>query len=244
MLRRETDCMLLRKEQEETQKDFPKDTCKGEPAGALWRRKLPRVVEDADPYAVGADSISARALFLCRTRPRANDVRPYRCCPILPRAHDFSTILHRFYKTDTNQPRCGTGTGEPMAGRQRQGLRADIAQDTAAAHAERDEAVVDTRVRQPEKIGIEGRLHRRAAGVKAGQHTVSRQHHHLRKANPMLPAARAAYTPYKTGLRPQWSLAAGQSNRPAALAALPTATHKGAHCSGRPRSAAMVRISG
>ena len=60
----------------------------------------------------------------------------------------------------------------------------------------------------------------------------------------MLPAARAAYTPYKTGLRPQWSLAAGQSNRPAALAALPTATHKGAHCSGRPRSAAMVRISG
>ena len=25
----------------------------------------------------------------------------------------------------------------------------------------------------------------------------------------MLPAARAAYTPYKTGLRPQWSLAAG-----------------------------------
>lgn len=26
MLRRETDCMLLRKEQEETQKDFPKDT--------------------------------------------------------------------------------------------------------------------------------------------------------------------------------------------------------------------------
>ena len=60
----------------------------------------------------------------------------------------------------------------------------------------------------------------------------------------MLPAARAAYTPYKTGLRPQWSLAAGQSNRPAALAALPTATHKGAHCSGRPRSAAMVKISG
>lgn len=26
MLRRETDCMLLRKEQEKTQKDFPKDT--------------------------------------------------------------------------------------------------------------------------------------------------------------------------------------------------------------------------
>ena len=26
VLRRETDCMLLRKEQEETQKDFPKDT--------------------------------------------------------------------------------------------------------------------------------------------------------------------------------------------------------------------------
>ena len=75
----------------------------------------------------------------------------------------FSTILHRFYKTDTNQPRCGTGTGEPMAGRQRQGLRADIAQDTAAAHAKRDEAVVDTRVRQPEKIGVEGGLHRRAA---------------------------------------------------------------------------------
>lgn len=66
--------------------------CRGEhcsPAGALRRRKLPRVVEDADPYTVGADSISARALFLCRTRPRANDVRPYRCCPILPRAHDF-----------------------------------------------------------------------------------------------------------------------------------------------------------
>lgn len=29
MLRRETDCMLLRKEQEETQKDFPKDTLVG-----------------------------------------------------------------------------------------------------------------------------------------------------------------------------------------------------------------------
>ena len=29
MLRRETDCMLLRKEQEKTQKDFPKDTLQG-----------------------------------------------------------------------------------------------------------------------------------------------------------------------------------------------------------------------
>ena len=55
----------------------PRILCRDEPAGALWRRKLPRVVEDADPYAVGADSISARALFFCRTRPRVTNARPY-----------------------------------------------------------------------------------------------------------------------------------------------------------------------
>ena len=34
----------------------------------------------------------------------------------------FSTILHRFYKTDTNQPRCGTDPGQPVPGGQGQGL--------------------------------------------------------------------------------------------------------------------------
>ena len=33
----------------------------------MRRRKLPRVIEDADPYAVGADSISARVLFVPHT---------------------------------------------------------------------------------------------------------------------------------------------------------------------------------
>jgi hypothetical protein len=35
-----------------------------------------RVVEDADPYSVGADSISARESFRCRELAREADVRP------------------------------------------------------------------------------------------------------------------------------------------------------------------------
>ena len=38
----------------------------------------------------------------------------------------FSTILHRFYKTDTNQPRCGTDPSQPVPGGQGQCLRTDI----------------------------------------------------------------------------------------------------------------------
>lgn len=34
------------------------------------------VVEDADPYSVGADSISARESFRCRELAREADVRP------------------------------------------------------------------------------------------------------------------------------------------------------------------------
>ena len=43
------------------------------------RQPLPsRVVGDADPYAVGADSISARKACHCRRRPRATIGRPYK----------------------------------------------------------------------------------------------------------------------------------------------------------------------
>ena len=35
-----------------------------------------RVVEDADPYSVGVDSISARESFRCRELAREADVRP------------------------------------------------------------------------------------------------------------------------------------------------------------------------
>jgi hypothetical protein len=35
-----------------------------------------RVVEDADPYSVGADSISARGSFRCRELAREANVRP------------------------------------------------------------------------------------------------------------------------------------------------------------------------
>ena len=39
-----------------------------------------------------------------------------------PVPRKISTILHRFYKTDTNQPRCGTDPGQPVPGSQGQGL--------------------------------------------------------------------------------------------------------------------------
>ena len=41
--------------------------------------QAPRVVGDADPYGVGADSISARKACHCRRRPRAANGRPYTC---------------------------------------------------------------------------------------------------------------------------------------------------------------------
>ena len=44
--------------------------------GALRQPHDSRVVEDADPYSVGADSISARGRFRCRELAREADVRP------------------------------------------------------------------------------------------------------------------------------------------------------------------------
>ena len=44
--------------------------------GALRQPHDSRVVEDADPYSVGADSISARESFRCRELAREADVRP------------------------------------------------------------------------------------------------------------------------------------------------------------------------
>ena len=44
--------------------------------GALRQSHDSRVVEDADPYSVGADSISARESFRCRELAREADVRP------------------------------------------------------------------------------------------------------------------------------------------------------------------------
>ncbi len=44
--------------------------------GALRQPHDSRGVEDADPYSVGADSISARGSFRCRELAREADVRP------------------------------------------------------------------------------------------------------------------------------------------------------------------------
>ena len=44
--------------------------------GALWQSHDSRVVEDTDPYSVGADSISARGSFRCRELAREPDARP------------------------------------------------------------------------------------------------------------------------------------------------------------------------
>ena len=43
--------------------------------GALRQPHDSRVVEDADPYSVGADSISARGSFRCRKLAREANVR-------------------------------------------------------------------------------------------------------------------------------------------------------------------------
>lgn len=45
--------------------------------GALRQPHDSRVVEDADPYSVGADSISAGESFRCRELAREADVRSY-----------------------------------------------------------------------------------------------------------------------------------------------------------------------
>ena len=98
---------------------------------------------------------------------------------------------------------------------------------------------------QAEQIGVEGRLYRRAARVEKREHRVGRQHHHCpANANHALPAARPRYTAYSTGLRPSLSLTAGSSIRPAALAADPSTMLYGAADSGKPRSAAILKISG
>ena len=44
--------------------------------GALRQLHDSRVVEDADPYSVGADSISARGSFHCRELAQEANVRP------------------------------------------------------------------------------------------------------------------------------------------------------------------------
>ena len=44
--------------------------------GALRQSHDSRVVEEADPYSVGADSISARESFRCRELAREANVRP------------------------------------------------------------------------------------------------------------------------------------------------------------------------
>ena len=44
--------------------------------GALRQSRDSRVVEDNDPYSVGADSISARESFRCRELAREANVRP------------------------------------------------------------------------------------------------------------------------------------------------------------------------
>jgi hypothetical protein len=44
--------------------------------GALRHPHDSRVVEDADPYSVGADSISARESFRCRELAREVGARP------------------------------------------------------------------------------------------------------------------------------------------------------------------------
>jgi hypothetical protein len=44
--------------------------------GALRQPHDSRFVEDADPYSVGADSISARESFRCRELAREADARP------------------------------------------------------------------------------------------------------------------------------------------------------------------------
>ena len=59
---------------------------------------------------------------------------------------------------------------------QRQGLAADIADQAAATHAQGNKPIVDPGVRQPEQVGIERRLHRRAARVEKRQQRVCRQH--------------------------------------------------------------------
>ena len=63
----------------------PRRGGQGETVGAAigrppaLRQPLPsRVVGDADPYAVWADSISARKACQCRRRPRATNGRPYK----------------------------------------------------------------------------------------------------------------------------------------------------------------------
>ena len=48
------------------------------PAGTLRQRQHSRVVWDADPYGVEADSISARELCGGCPRPRAGNARPYK----------------------------------------------------------------------------------------------------------------------------------------------------------------------
>ncbi|MCO7108007.1 hypothetical protein NIA69_00800 [Gemmiger formicilis] len=44
----------------------------------MRQRQHSRVVGDADPYGVGADSISARELCGGCPRPRAGNARPYK----------------------------------------------------------------------------------------------------------------------------------------------------------------------